>query len=119
MARDRANQGHVAVVFGSTGTAGMGVVHACLADPGVSGGAGNHASPIIDFAPQAPPSPLLGVNRWLLAPLLRVIPALGISAVDLGRAMLRVGLDESWHGSRTLENSDLKSLLREGNHFGG
>jgi hypothetical protein len=36
MTRDRANQGHVAVVFGSTGTAGMGVVHACLADPGVS-----------------------------------------------------------------------------------
>lgn len=60
-----------------------------------------------------------GVNRWLLAPLLRVIPALGISAVDLGRAMLRVGLDESWHGSRTLENSDLKALLHEGNHFGG
>src|SRR5438093_9032314 len=58
-------------------------------------------------------------NRWLLAPLLRVTPALGISAVDLGRAMLCVGLDESWHGSRTLENSDLKALLHEGNHFGG
>src|SRR5512144_2048366 len=36
MTRDRANGRHVAVVFGSTGTPGMGVVHACLADPGVS-----------------------------------------------------------------------------------
>ena len=60
-----------------------------------------------------------GVNRWLLALLLRVIPALGIRAVDLGRAMLRVGLDESWHGSRTLENRDLKALLHERNHLGG
>lgn len=54
-----------------------------------------------------------GVNRWVLAPLLRVVPALGISSVDLGRAMLRLGLDTSWHGSRTLENGDLKALLRE------
>lgn len=55
-----------------------------------------------------------GVNRWLLAPLLNVIPALGISSVDLGRAMFRVGLDRSWHGSRTLENRDLRALLGEG-----
>lgn len=48
-----------------------------------------------------------GVSRWLLAPLLEVIPALGIRTLDLGRAMLRVGLDRSWHGSRTLENRDL------------
>lgn len=52
-----------------------------------------------------------GATRWLLAPLLKVIPALGINSVDLGRAMLRVGLDESWHGSRTLENKDLVALL--------
>lgn len=55
-----------------------------------------------------------GVNRWVLAPLLKVIPALGISSGELGRAMLRVGLDTSWRGSRTLENRDLKTLLREG-----
>ena len=55
-----------------------------------------------------------GLSRWLLAPLLNVIPVLGISSVDLGRAMLRVGLDKSWQGSRTLENKDLKVLLREG-----
>lgn len=55
-----------------------------------------------------------GVNRWLLAPLLKMIPALGITSVDLGRAMLRVGLDKSWLGSRTLENRDLKALLRDG-----
>lgn len=41
------------------------------------------------------------------------IPALGIDSVDL-RAMLRVGLDRSWRGSRTLENSDLQALLGEG-----
>ena len=57
-----------------------------------------------------------GVNRWLLAPLLGVIPALGIRSVDLGKAMLRVGLDENWHGRRTLENKDLKALLGPGPH---
>lgn len=51
-----------------------------------------------------------GANRWLLAPLLAVIPTLGIRSLDLGRAMLRVGLDESWRGSRTLENKDLKAV---------
>lgn len=58
-----------------------------------------------------------GATRWLLAPLVKVIPALGISSVDLGRAMLRVSLDESWHGSRTLENRDLKALLEERWHL--
>jgi uncharacterized protein YbjT (DUF2867 family) len=52
-----------------------------------------------------------GVNRWLLAPLVRAVPALGIGAVDLGRAMLRLGLDTTWRGSRTLENRNLKALL--------
>ena len=54
-----------------------------------------------------------GATRWLVAPLVKIIPALGISSVDLGRAMIRVGLDKSWHGSRTLENKDLKALLVE------
>lgn len=54
-----------------------------------------------------------GASRWVLAPLLQVIPPLGIRAVDLGRAMLRLGLDTSWRGTRTLENKDLKALLRE------
>jgi uncharacterized protein YbjT (DUF2867 family) len=53
-----------------------------------------------------------GANRWVLAPLLTLVPALGIGAVDLGRAMLRIGLDRSWHGSRTLENRELMMLLR-------
>lgn len=52
------------------------------------------------------------LNRWLLAPLLKVFPFLGIGALDLGRAMLRIGLEERWHGSRTCENKDLKALLR-------
>lgn len=58
------------------------------------------------------PAEPTGANRWLLAPLLRIVPALGIGSVDLGRAMLRLGLDGSWRGSRTLENKDLKALLR-------
>jgi uncharacterized protein YbjT (DUF2867 family) len=53
-----------------------------------------------------------GANRWILASLLTVIPALGIRSVDLGRAMLHLGLDRSWRGSRTLENRELKTLLR-------
>ena len=52
-----------------------------------------------------------GLNRWLLAPLLKVFPFLGIGALDLGRAMLRIGLQGRWHGSRTYENKDLKGVL--------
>lgn len=52
-----------------------------------------------------------GANRWLLAPILKMLPFLGIDALDLGRAMLRIGLERSWEGSRTLENKDLKALL--------
>lgn len=51
-----------------------------------------------------------GASRWLLAPLIKVAPSLGITALDLGRAMLRVGLDKSWQGSRTLDNVELKAL---------
>ena len=73
-----------------------------------------HLARLVNARPAAilPMQPA-GVNRWVLAPLLRVVPALGISSVDLGRAMLRVGLDKTWHGSRTFENSDLKALLRD------
>lgn len=53
-----------------------------------------------------------GASRWLLAPLLKLIPNLGMRAIDLGHAMLRIGLDRSWRGTRTLENKDLKALLR-------
>ena len=57
-----------------------------------------------------PPHPT-GAERWLLVPLSKVIPALTIDCVELGRAMLRLGLDTSWLGSRTLESADLKALL--------
>lgn len=53
-----------------------------------------------------------GAERWLLAPLSKVIPALTIDRFDFGEAMLRVGLDKSWQGSRTLESSELKALLK-------
>lgn len=219
MTRDQTAKGHVVVVFGATGTAGTGAIHACLAEPSVSEVRAVTRRPLVpshpnlrevnhsDFAnlgsiahelrgvdsclfclgtsvrnvatedqyreihvtyalvaartlitesPDASfiylsgagtnrksrmmwarvkaegedrlaelqlrrlanvrPGALLpmhptGANRWLLAPLLGVIPALGISSLDLGRAMLRLGLDKSWHGSRTLENKNLKALL--------
>jgi uncharacterized protein YbjT (DUF2867 family) len=57
-----------------------------------------------------PPQPR-GAERWLIAPLSKMIPALAIDRVDFGRAMLRVGLGTSWLGSRTLESSDLKAIL--------
>ena len=53
-----------------------------------------------------------GVNLWLVDLLLRVVPALGIGSLELGRAMLRLGLDRGWDGSRTLENGELRSLAR-------
>lgn len=216
--RTHRGQGHVVIVFGSTGTAGRGVVHACLGDAGVSqvravtrrplgvshakllevacsdfanldsiapqfegvdcclfclgtsvrnvesedqyreihvsyplaaarmqlarspdasfvylsGAGANRASRMMwarvkaeaedrlselsltrhaNVRPAAilPMHPI-GVNRWLLAPLLTVVPALGIAAADLGQAMLRIGLDHSWEGSRTLESRALKAL---------
>lgn len=219
MSRDQADAGNVIVVFGSTGTAGTGALHACLAEPGVAEVRAvtrrplgmSHAKlrevPCSDFAhldgiaerlesvdcclfclgtsvrnvdgedqyreihvtyalaaartllarspdasfvylsgagakrtsrmmwarvkaeaedrlgelklsrhANARPAAILpmqpaGVNRWLLAPLLEVIPALGIRSPDLGRALLRVGLDRTWHGSRTLGNTDLRALV--------
>ena len=54
-----------------------------------------------------------GLSRWLLSPLVQLIPPLGIRSLDLGRAMVQVGLDESWTGSRTLENSDLRKAVED------
>ncbi|WIG98839.1 hypothetical protein [Myxococcus sp. SDU36] len=53
-----------------------------------------------------------GAERWLLAPLARVFPSLTIDRVELGRAMLRLGLDNAWDGSHTLESSELKAIAR-------
>lgn len=50
-----------------------------------------------------------GINRWLLAPLVRVVPPLGIGAADLGRALLHIGLERDWMGSRTYENGALRA----------
>lgn len=60
-----------------------------------------------------------GANRWLMRPLLRLAPALGIRSVELGQAMLALGLDRKWHGSRTLQNSDLRLLARSGPSHSG
>ena len=56
-----------------------------------------------------------GATRWLIAPLLSVIPALGIHSVELGQAMLMLALDRNGGGTRTLENRDLKALLDSSN----
>jgi hypothetical protein len=54
-----------------------------------------------------------GAERWLLAPLLRLLPLMGIGAEELGRAMLRVGLDGDLGRNRlTLENRALKELSK-------
>ncbi|MBN2496612.1 MAG: epimerase [Deltaproteobacteria bacterium] len=52
-----------------------------------------------------------GLSRWLLKPLLGLAPPLGIRAEDLGRAMLRAGLDHSLGAeSITLANRELREL---------
>ncbi|BCS31689.1 epimerase [Luteitalea sp. TBR-22] len=53
-----------------------------------------------------------GLERLLLAPLVRAIPALGIPSRDLGRAMLRLAVTRDWTGTRTLENRELRALAR-------
>ena len=52
-----------------------------------------------------------GAERWVIQPLVRVFPALGIRAADFGRAAVRLALDDTWRGSRTLESAALKKLL--------
>lgn len=52
-----------------------------------------------------------GANRWLLAPLVRLLPSLGIGAEALGRAMLRAGLDsDAARSGSVLENRALNDL---------
>lgn len=57
------------------------------------------------------PTAPTGFERWLLTPLIRVIPALGIGAEALGRAMLAAGLSRSApEGGSVLENRALQEL---------
>lgn len=57
-----------------------------------------------------PPEPA-GLERWLLAPLLGLVPSLGIGAEELGRAMLRAGLDgDTGPSGSILENRSLKEI---------
>lgn len=51
-----------------------------------------------------------GVDRWLVAPLVRAVPALGIRADALGRAMLAAVRDGSLPARVTLENRALRRL---------
>lgn len=50
-----------------------------------------------------------GLERWIVAPLIRAVPALGIGAEALGRAMLAAVRDRSGPPRRTLENRALKA----------
>lgn len=54
-----------------------------------------------------------GATRWLLVSLLRLLPSIGIGAEELGRAMLRAGLDSnSARSGSILENRSLKELAK-------
>ena len=57
-----------------------------------------------------PPAHPTGFERWVVAPLLRVFPALGIGAEQLGWAMLAAVRDRSSAARVTLENRALKAL---------
>jgi uncharacterized protein YbjT (DUF2867 family) len=53
-----------------------------------------------------------GFARWVLGPLLKVAPVIGIQAYDLGRAMLRIGLEDNLTGeNRVFENRDIRNVL--------
>jgi len=53
-----------------------------------------------------------GLMHWVLRPLLEVAPFIGVRAEDLGRAMLRVGLDDSLVAGRTvLGNRDIREVV--------
>ncbi|MBA3853064.1 MAG: epimerase [Gemmatimonas sp.] len=54
-----------------------------------------------------------GVDRWLIAPLVTIVPALGIKADALGRAMLAAVRDPSIPSRVTLENQALRRLGAE------
>jgi uncharacterized protein YbjT (DUF2867 family) len=75
-----------------------------LADIGLVRQANVRPAAIVPAHPQ-------GLNR-LLVPFVRMVPALGIPSIDLGRAMLRLGTAGDWSGTRTLENRDLRALAR-------
>lgn len=51
-----------------------------------------------------------GAARWLTAPLVRLVPALGIEAGTLGHAMLAAVRDPSGAARVTLENGALRAL---------
>lgn len=60
-----------------------------------------------------PPSQPSGFERWFVAPLLKVVPFLGIDAEELGRAMLAAARDRAGQPRVTLDNQALKALAVE------
>lgn len=61
-----------------------------------------------------PPATPTGFDRWVVAPLLKVVPSLGIDAEVLGRAMLAAAGDPTGPPRLTLENWALKALAAAG-----
>ncbi len=153
------------VLFGPTGTAGSGVLQACIADARVTEvrAVTRRALPVarrlITHSPRAAfvylsgtgadrrsrmmwarvkaeaedqlaalplarlvcarlggilPARPAGFERWLLAPLLKVVPSLGIGAEELGRAMLAAVRSDTSTARVTLENRELKERAQSG-----
>jgi uncharacterized protein YbjT (DUF2867 family) len=57
-----------------------------------------------------PPAHPSGFERWFVAPLIKLVPSLGIGAEELGRAMLAAARDREAPPRVTLENRALKEL---------
>lgn len=60
-----------------------------------------------------PPARPSGFERWLVAPLIKAVPSLGIDAEELGRAMLAAARDHAGPPRVTMENRALKALAVE------
>lgn len=57
-----------------------------------------------------PPAKPAGLERWVVAPLLKAFPSLGIGAEELGRAMLAAARDRTGRTRAPIENPELKTL---------
>ena len=58
--------------------------------------------------PEAP----TGMSRWVMAPLLKIAPNTGIRADDLGRAMLKLGIEgHNGDGRPVLENREIRKVI--------
>lgn len=122
-----------AVLFGATGMVGIEGLHACLDDVGIERvvSIGRRSTEVVhpkyrealhhDFANfdhyifrpgYIAPGRRKGRSRipdWLARPVYRLIPSIGIDAVDLARVMLRTGLGRG--EKRLFLNREIRELI--------